>query len=540
MRLPFALPALTPQRRYIGAVIAVLAVFAVLAMAFGFISWDSWYYIFLAQALRHGQGCMLDSDYSAIYPCGYPAFLALTAPVTSLPGFMISSKITNLLLLGLSFAFIYKASRNLLMSTLVAVNPVTLTLFMYTWSENLLLFAFAGSLFAISRLDSFRATWRWYAALAAFLIIGCSARYFFGPFAVFLFAATYIGFGWKTALRALPCFCLAGIAYLAYQQFNITETGFGTGMARTAAPESPWLLTRQFFETAWANSWPIAVSLLLLAGLNYKQVTIAKAQPSPGRAAALFILTAGLGFLALAFTLRVRTFFDPFNTRTIGYGLVLTVAGLTGFFVRLDEKVQPLPGLIAAAVFAVAAVEGGALPQYFVQAIKGDYHFPAASLAAMKGDVPPADTVFYFELPDPDINLERVDTTPNFYYGNDVDSEMPEGHPDKAPDAASNYVRKLRQAAKGRCFVDFTPYDTPADFADYLNATTLIDRRFSLKTWRFSEVTEPNLDPSLKTYLMAVFQPGRMAPCSGILALPASQPILAKLPPASDDDDDNE
>ena len=76
---------------YLITVTGLLAGFAVLAALFGYISVDSWYYMLLAQALRHGQGCSLHGEYSAVYPCGYPAVLALTAPVAS-PAVMIDRK----------------------------------------------------------------------------------------------------------------------------------------------------------------------------------------------------------------------------------------------------------------------------------------------------------------------------------------------------------------------------------------------------------------------------------------------------------------
>ena len=56
---------LNSKTLYLAAVAAILALSSGLAIAFGYISVDSWYYIFLADSLRHGQGCSLNGIYMA-------------------------------------------------------------------------------------------------------------------------------------------------------------------------------------------------------------------------------------------------------------------------------------------------------------------------------------------------------------------------------------------------------------------------------------------------------------------------------------------
>ncbi|MFN3808773.1 hypothetical protein, partial [Asticcacaulis sp.] len=131
--------ALTERTGYYTALALGLGLATGFAIVFGYLSPDSWYYILIAQGLREGHGCALYGHYLSAYPCGYPALLALTAPTSDLPVMMVSSKITNLLLMGLSLTCVAAALRHRLAAAFVVLNPITLHLFMYTWSENLLL-----------------------------------------------------------------------------------------------------------------------------------------------------------------------------------------------------------------------------------------------------------------------------------------------------------------------------------------------------------------------------------------------------------------
>ncbi len=86
------------QSAYILAIFVVLAISAMLASAFGFLTVDSWNYLSLAQSIRDGNGCTVDGSYFAIFPCGYPLAIALTAPSHDIASLMMSSKLTNLVL----------------------------------------------------------------------------------------------------------------------------------------------------------------------------------------------------------------------------------------------------------------------------------------------------------------------------------------------------------------------------------------------------------------------------------------------------------
>ncbi len=518
---------------YLITAASLLAGFAALAVLFGYISVDSWYYMLLAQALRHGQGCSLHGEYSAVYPCGYPAILALTAPVATPAVMMISSKIVNLLLLAAGFWFVLKASRHVFMAALVILNPVTLIIGMYTWSENLLLFCFCGTVFAISQIHADQRKWAAYALLTGFLILGCSARYIFGPFAFLLFLCVWPSFGRQTALRVFPCFCVAGLVFLAYQIFNHEITGFATGMPRVASPEAPLLLIRQFFIALGINGLGVMIAAALLTGISFRQLSRVRGGES-ARPAALFITLAGLSFLALAFFLRLRTQFDPYNTRTIGYGIVLIIAGLVGLVVHIRKQagmarpatLWPVLAMCAAAVFSLAYADNGALVQSITDSFD-DFQFPATSLNTLKSAGPPVDAVVFFQLPVPGLDSANVDNIGEIYYGKTVTLLTPTQGEDGLPEMPAALLHQVNGLESKRCYFDFTPFATTADFRTYLDDATLIDHRLTKLTGPWRTVERPNLNPQMQLYLSRIFQPGRLVPCHVILDRPESRQILS-------------
>jgi hypothetical protein len=515
---------------YLGTVAALLLLTAAIAITFGYITPDSWYYILLAQSLRDGHGCSVGGEYAASYPCGYPAALAATAPITSLPGLMISSKLTNILLLGLSFILTQKSTRHRLAALFLVFNPVTLLLGLHTWSENLLLLATCGVFYAIARLHQAPRNLKLHALLALFLIVGCFARYVFGPFALVLFIGTALAYGWKTALRVLPAFVLAAAVYLAYQHFNTVMTGYATGMGREGAPESPYLISALFIQALFTTAlWPVLAAAALWLAVR-KDVHVGKTAPEPEtRRAAMLLIWAGAGFLALAFILRAGTQFDPFGPRTIGYGVVFIAAGLIGRFVHARQPgTYPLAGLLVCGLFSLVFANDFLVPYGFYKMAQGVYRFPAASVPLLKRQGPPADVIVYFELPDLPKGLDKIDTIETLHY---TDSMLvsPAGRPDDTPDTPKTFLAKIAQARSDSggttCYFDFTPFNNADDFQVYLNRATQTDTTFALWPGQSKETWRADFDPALTTWLKAVFQPARMVPCDEILQAPATRRI---------------
>ncbi|MDI7776475.1 hypothetical protein [Asticcacaulis sp. EMRT-3] len=503
------------RSRYLAVLAAALCLAAGLAIAFGYISVDSWYYMLLARSLRDGHPLHLHHQYMAVYPLGYPLLLALTTPLARPEVMMITSKLANMALLAADFALIWRATRNLPVATLIVVNPVTLVIAMYTWSENLELFAICASLFLITNLaqDGKR---RDLFLLAIVLIIGVFSRYFFGPLAFLIFAASWRVYGRKVAWRIFPAFCVAGLVYLSYQGVNWAVTGYPTGMPRGPAPEAPLLLIRDFLTAGGWNGLKVLIAAGLFLAFARRHVSLQR--PARNDAATLILLT-GLGFLALALVLRLRNYFDPFDTRTLGYGIVLTLTGLIGRYIHLDEgnqPVWPVAALIACALFSVVFADDFALLQD-IHDLPDGYAFPAASLAQLKGHSPPANVIVSFQLPIAGLDSTNVDNINEVFYGPDVTVIAPLGGPDNTPESVPAFWHRLSALHPHTCYFDFTPFATAADFDTYLNAQNLIDRRWSWQDFRFHKVKMTALVPDMRVWLRHVFVAGRYLPCASAL-----------------------
>jgi hypothetical protein len=344
-----------------------------------------------------------------------------------------------------------------------------------------------------------------------------------------LFIAAGLAYGWRTALRVLPAFVLAGIVYLGYQHFNAVTTGYPTGMGRVAAPESPYLISALFLQALFSTAFypALAAGVLWLASRKDARITADKPEDATHRAAWMLIW-AGLGFLGLAYTLRAGTQFDPFGARTIGYGIVFVASGLIARFVHVSRP-YPLAGLLACGLFSLVFANDLLIPQGFYQMTRGIYRFPAASVPLFQRQGPPADVIVYFELPDLPKGLEKMDNIENLHYP-DTRLVAPASRPDDTPDTPKTFLAKVTEAEDGdahsRCYFDFTPFNNAADFQVYLNRATQTDTSFALWPGLSKPVYREDFDPSLQAWLKTIFQPGRMVPCADILASPATRKIL--------------
>jgi hypothetical protein len=291
------------------------------------------------------------------------------------------------------------------------------------------------------------------------------------------------------------------------------------------------LLIRQFLIALGVNGLGVLVAGLLLTGISIRQLS--RVQGGEGtRPTALFITLAGLSFLTLAFILRLRTQFDPYNTRTIGYGVVLTIAGLVGLFVHIRRQdgmarpvvLWPVLAMCAAALFSLAYADNGALVQSITDSFDA-FQFPATSLATLKSTGPAADTVVWFQLPVPGMDSANVDNIGDVYYGPNVTLLTPAQGEDGLPETPAVLLQQVEGQADKRCYFDFTPFATAADFQTYLASGTLTDRRLINGAWQ--DVLRPNLEPHMRAWLAHIFQAGRLVPCRDILNRPESRQSLA-------------
>jgi hypothetical protein len=519
---------LCTKSRYYLLVLLILLVTAALACAIGFISPDSWSYLLLAQSLRRGQGCVVGGQYVAIWPCGYPMAIALTAPSADLASLLISSKFTNFILLFSSFLLLANETRNLLVATFIIINPITLSLYQWTWSENLFIFACCGVFFTIARLARGEATYRNVALLGLFLLIGCLSRYFFGPFAVVAFLAAWLAYGRQLALRALPAFMVAGVFFIAYQAFNASMTGSNTGMERIPAPESLLFLTVEFIRASLHEIAVAGAALIVFLVFSFPHISFVPCgRPlSVERSAYIYFGIAGAGYLFLAYALRARTQYDLYDTRTIGYGVVFILASLTGLFVRAKtERPYAIPGLFAFWLFP-AVVLGNtsgpwALRSLLSSVVHGSYKSPGQALADYRSPPIDAQVIFSFIIPQVSTSIA---SNGELYYGEKRKIISPNTGPDSKPETFSAFMAQVREHADERCVFDFNPFANRDDFRRYLEQSVLVDLQFSTLT-AYHYVSQPRFDQELKSNLMRVFQLGQYVPCTEIISKLSRMPL---------------
>jgi hypothetical protein len=508
-----AIPWHATKWAYAAAIFGVLGISAVWASTFGYLTIDSWEYLLLAQSIRDGQGCSVGGAYFAIFPCGYPLVLALTAPSINLGALIISSKVTDLILLFVGFFFLMKTFRNVLVPVLIIISPLTLELYQYTWSENLLLFAFCLSVYAISRIGNNVSSRRYGVLLACALILGCSSRYFFAPFAMVIFAATWISYGRTTAMKTLPAFIAAAIFFVAYQQFNTALTGFGTGMRRVPAPETfVFLLFRFIRQLAKELVIAGALLLVLLWGLRRTRgwACAPCAQVDIDAQACRLLALCGAGYLLAAFFLRTLTQYDIYSPRTISYGLVFVMAGLVGLVTRARENYYPtIPVMIYGALcLLVAQAE-------FITTLAGAvfnhrYVSPTHALEHYRNVGTDAELIVTLRAPDVGPTMDGM---PNLYYPEHALIVWIDTAPYAIPDTVAGLKQKIEKAHARSCVFDFTGFKDKGAFEQVLDESFPVG--FSFRSFPHVPVIvqRQRLDPSLRSLLLATFQPGQYVTC---------------------------
>ncbi|CAB3757988.1 hypothetical protein [Paraburkholderia solisilvae] len=500
---------------YCLAIFIVLAAGALAAGAFGFLTVDSWNYLHLAQSIRDGRGCTVDGAYFAVFPCGYPLAIALTAPAHDIASLMLSSKATNLILAFGGFWLLMKTFRNVLVPALIIINPLSIGLYQYTWSENLFLFAFCGAVYAISRIHRGERRYWNVSLLALFLVAGCSARYFFAPFAAAIFIGVWLAYGRKTALVALPAFVLSAVFFVAYQKFNIQMTGFGTGMGRIPAPETFGFLTVKFVvQLAKEGVWfSVAAVLLLWLARKYGAWPL-----QPGRAvrgdgdarACRLLMFSGVAFLLLAFYLRTQTQYDLYSPRTISYGLTFVAAASIGMMTRARSRIYPALPVAVYGVFSLLVAQDLLLPFQLKDALANGYVFPPHALVRHHSENTDADVIVNLRLPDV---APLVDGFYGLYYPPGKTVLEMQAAPYRIPDTAADLKSRIADQHARSCVVDFTPFKTRDELQNYLDQTYPVQFRFASFAHAPDTIERPDFAPSMKEYLLRIFQPGQYVRC---------------------------
>lgn len=503
---------MTDTRLAVVVIATLLALGAALSAAFGYVSPDSWNYIRFAQSIRQGLGCSIDSVYFAVQPCGYGLAIALTGFSGDLADLIVSSKFTNLVLTGSSFWLLARTFRNILVPIAVIFNPITMAIYQFTWSENLFLFAVCGSFYALSRINRGETVLRNTVLLALFLLIGCSSRYFFGPFAAMAFLCAFACYGWRAAVRFLPAFVAAGIFFAAYQHYNEISTGYATGMLRIPAPESLQYLLAHFHAALLRDGRAMFHAALILLILSWRcwSTEAAIRKEADELRDLVFLLLVGGGFLLLAFGLRLRTQYDLYGYRTIGYGSVFVFAACIGLFTRTASHRYPVFALLIAGLFAIFQNQERVLWPQMEAMWRQGYRSPSELLANYHAPAVEAEIIVALQVP---LVAERIADLPQIYYPPGPVVILVDVAPYKVPDTEQTLRAKVALQKLSTCVVDFTPFPTQESFQAYIDSDFAADLAPGPPGQKDVTVGQPRLHASLRNYLTGIFQPGRYVPC---------------------------
>jgi len=485
---------------------AALLVGTVYAATFGFISTDSWNYLDIARSLRRGDACAIDGVYFAVFPCGYPAVIALLSWSLDDAALIAASKLVNLIL-WISAAWLMHGFVRSWPATLIfALNPISLLIQLVTWSENLMMLAVAGALFAIKRCaDRPDAGWTNAFLLSFFLILGGAARYFFVPYAAVLGLAVLACYGRGVLRRTIPGFVLAAVFYGAYLAYNLVHTGFGTGMPRVPAPESAATLITAFVAFVAQQLLDLGGLILVVAILAF---LLERTWPVAWRPApeGLLLAAAGVGYLVLAFLLRFLVQFDFYGPRTVGPGVVLLSAGIAAVVLRREtSRSWAMSAVMTAAALAYSFSVAIGVRDLTVQgryaALNEGWRFPlvAHALAAYRVGNPPTGTtaVVSFGIPGLPVAM-RIAPSIRRYYPPGIALIWPPAPVVAAgPESAAAFAVRLETSAAGDgCYLDFSVFKQDEDLRRHLHREYAAD---------------------LAQRLAGIAQAGRFVPCAAYL-----------------------
>jgi hypothetical protein len=503
------------------AIAIFLAFSAACAALLGFVSPDSWNYVRLAQSIVDGNACEVNGKYFAIFPCGYPITLALTALSNDPTHIIVISKFVNAALLLASFWFFRQLlSERQFFAALIIIAPSTISISHFTWSENLFLLATALSLLQVHKLASKQSYANQLILLLA-LLVGISSRYFFGPFAFLIWLSTLLIYGAQAARRTLPVFVIAGLAFVAYYLLNVELTGYVTGMQRIPAPESLTFLIVHFFFTLLRYEIPPFLLVLILFYLltrNVLGLEKTSADSLRHKKGELLLLATGFSFLVLSFVLRAHTQYDLYGFRTIGYGLTFTCVAIYALITHHKKTGKHAFLLvITLALISFGIAMRGELRDIAAGLLRGTYSYQsiAGQVEEYKklSDVKGFDNVVSLDVP-------RVGKTIAenhwYYYDKKTNLISPSAAPYGIPETLDSFLKRI-SLLQGTCVVDFKTFLSEAEFVQAMQSAFDVDLTFESSTKKISRLKMQRYDAELANFLIENYQHQKIIDCSKLL-----------------------
>ena len=492
-------------------VIFGLTITTLFASLYGVLSPDSIGYLALAESAQKIQECSIDGKYYAIQPCGYSILVAIVGKLTGIDNLILASKLLNWILIFSSFLLFKKTMPSPTLATLIVINPFTLHILGYTWTENLFLFAFSGCFYVLVSMKFSGSSKYKTILLTAFLILGCISRYFFGPFAIIIWIAGYLALGAEVAKKSLLAFVIAGVFFVAYQSFNIYITGYGTGMERISAPESINLLVVLFIWTIIKYSIVMAFVTAPFYFFGFEKKANSGKQPISKYSVFKFLLLCGLGFLILAFILRAQIQYDLFDRRTIGFGLVFIFVGLLGLKAKNIDQLSLTQKLTSQILIVTTSLVLSISIGGWSYIFRSPYITPGNLIESNRSTVM-NQAIVSFEIPSPSFFI--AGGRGYYHYGAEV-INVATG-PYSKQDDLDSFIKKLERAPKD-CVLDFSIINNLEEFEKMLSDMYLTDIKFVYSYMPFEKVYMPSYNPGLKKFLIEIYKPKSLLSCHDVL-----------------------
>ena len=488
-----------------------LAVFFVLLICFfyssyfGFLSQDSWKYIYLVQSIEEGKLCSINNKYFAVFPCGYPFIISIFNFSNNIETIIITSKFVNFILIFASYLILKKTFHSKSpIPILIILSPITLKILLSTWSENLFLLSTILTLFSIKKVDECNKNL--FKLLLFFsLILGISSRYFFVPFSILIFFSAIFVYGKIIIPRILPSFLLSGIFFLFYFILNFKITGFGFGMERVPAPESIFYLLVNFLKSSIPQLTSILIVILFFHFFSNTKIRkiIFKGLFIDKNTLMLFFI--GASFLTLSLMLRMHTQFDLFGTRTLGYGFVFIMVALYANLIILCDFRKKFIVLFLLGCLSLT----GSVSKYLHTQLSFLLNNENQSLNFLlfrqlheyktRSNIKNYKNVIALSIPPVS---ELISGNPIYYYGKDTNFYMPPAIPYFKPIALEDFIDHLSQL-KGSCVIDFSEFTLIEDLKKKMNTNYIINYNFKSSSEKYIEI--PIYENNFSKFMINLF-----------------------------------
>lgn len=503
--------------------IALILICFVLVVFFGsivtgFISPDSWNYLKLSTSLISGNGCQVDGTYFSVFPCGYPALISIISLTTGLDVF-ISSKIVNLILILSSAFFLYSFTRNILVTFVYIVNPITLYILQYTWSENVFILAITLLIYSLINIYQSKDEQKIYLTLILGLLLGITSRYFFAPYTFTVFITTWIVLGRKTALKVLPYFILSGVVFIAYYIYNKNMTGYGSGMPRIPAPESLLYLLVIFIKYS-IKQLIVSIACLIPVLILFKVKTFRENIKSDYISkVAFFILSLGLAYLILAFVLRINSQYDLYGLRTVGFGYVLILTSIIYLiFNNTVLRYKHALALLFVGLLSTVITQREIYFNLYKDIRSNNLHsfnivnrltplkIPSTAYSdTIEDDI----LVIPFGLPQ---DNSGISTNPRLYYKLNYSIESVKTAPYWEKENKDSFLSRII-ATKKKCYFDFSRVQNIDVLNRSLESQYPVDISFEIGILNPTLIYKNSYEDSLSEYIRENFVAGKFVPC---------------------------